>query len=177
MDHYLKVAWSPNNSITHGQSKWGECQSIGWTAKLGLYSFPGPGVCTHVVFHRHNSSGHKLVLFCCFFISIAWRQSIQWERILLSMIKIYLVYSYEYKYIKGDWWENSEVCKSMFILTFLPRFKYLYLMCDIVMARGEWTFPFTVCLNKEFLPLCTLPRFVLCYLLVHICHITHAVKW
>ena len=81
----------------------------------------------------------------CF--SIALRQSIQWERILPSMIKMYLVICrYDYKYIKGDRWENPDVCKSM--CTFLPRYKYLFLMCDIVIAGGEWTFHFSACLKE-----------------------------
>lgn len=60
--------------------------------------------------------------------------------------------------------ENPDVCKSM--CTFLPRFKYLFLMCDIVIAGGEWTFHFSVCLKEVTHASIYSPRFVLCYLLV-----------
>lgn len=54
--------------------------------------------------------------------------------------------------------KTVKVC-VMCLLTFLPRFKYLSLLRDMVMAGGQWTFLF--------------PRLVLCYPLVHLSLMTH----
>lgn len=61
----------------------------------------------------------------------------------------------------------------MCLRMFLPRFKYLSLMCDMVMAGGKWTFLFSVCLKEVTHTSVYSPRFILCYLQVHLSHMTH----
>lgn len=68
--------------------------------------------------------------------------------------------------------KSVKVC-VMCLLTFLPRFKCLSLLRDMVMAGGEWTFLFSACLKEVTRASVYSPRLVPCYPLVHLSLMTH----